>query len=79
MSRYIDADAWLKDMECTNKFLDTLKHKIADAPSIDIVRCNECKFWNTDRAIQDKAYCEMHSGYTKDDNYCAWAERISDE
>lgn len=38
MSRYIDADAWLKNIECTNKFLDTLKHKMTDAPSIDIVR-----------------------------------------
>ena len=36
MSRYIDAEEWLKDMECTNEFLDTLKHKIADAPSIDL-------------------------------------------
>ena len=50
MSRYIDADALkekigntaflkLDDTEVVEQFIDT-------APSIDIVRCKECKHWH---------------------------------
>ena len=52
MSRYIDADALIKQIEADSKgnegqygdewlFMGTIEN----APSIDIVRCQDCKYW----------------------------------
>ena len=52
MSRYIDADAMKKQVESPYteypimiQIRKTLKDFIEDAPSIDIVRCQDCKHW----------------------------------
>ena len=52
MSRYIDADALKKQVESPYteypimiQIRKTLKDFIDDAPSIDIVRCQDCKHW----------------------------------
>ena len=52
MSRYIDADALKKQVESPYteypimiQIRKTLKDFIDDAPSIDIVRCQDCKYW----------------------------------
>ena len=37
MSRWIDADALKEDV--------ARLHVLNDAPSIDIVRCQDCKYW----------------------------------
>ena len=49
MSRYIDADAFIDDLYehefsnwCDKDEVSTL---VNDAPSIDIVRCQDCKHW----------------------------------
>lgn len=77
MSRYIDAEAWLKDMECTNKFLDTLKHKIADAPHIDIVFCKECKHCEyADMKVH--LWCDRQERYVYADDFCSYGERESE-
>ena len=47
MARYIDAE-WLKDeLGDTNMdiYTDEVKEYINDTPSIDIVRCQDCKYW----------------------------------
>ena len=77
MSRYIDAEAWLKNIECTNKFLDTLKHKMTDAPSIDIVRCKECKY---EPICNHSVQHTTHDAYSvtigsKTVEWCSYGER----
>jgi hypothetical protein len=82
MSRYIDADA-LKancDIMVGNTTIGrrdyVMFHEIDSAPSIDIVRCRECKWWN----------CEM-SGCKRNpsvvawraDDFCSYGERNGDE
>lgn len=46
MSRYIDADAFLKEYcEPYPHVYKAMSRAMADAPSIDIVRCQDCKHW----------------------------------
>lgn len=46
MSRYIDADAFLKEYcEPYPHVFMAMSKAMAEAPSIDIVRCRECKHW----------------------------------
>ena len=52
MSRYIDADALMKRVEYSKKSaglhledLRKIRRWIKTAPSIDIVRCQDCKHW----------------------------------
>ena len=49
MSRYIDAE-WLMNffVDIPNNFtltIGNLRATVNDAPSIDIVRCQDCKYW----------------------------------
>lgn len=52
MSKWIDADALMKRVEDSNKSaglhledLRKIRRWINTAPSIDIVRCQDCKYW----------------------------------
>lgn len=51
MSKYIDADALIDRLDfCVKEGMGstiafTFKHMVADAPTIDIVRCQDCKHW----------------------------------
>ena len=55
---------------------DELSNSIAEifnAPSIDIVRCKECKYWWNEYG--DSA-CMLHSDFTvNDDDFCSYGER----
>ena len=50
---------------------------IFDAPSIDIVRCGECKMWMSEHL------CQWWSRYgtveTDADDFCSYGERENDE
>jgi hypothetical protein len=62
MSRYIDADEFGRCLQNyrhyvdsgrfnaiqteVNQVLDCIEYEIEDTPSIDIIRCRECKYWN---------------------------------
>ena len=78
MSRYIDADALIEEMH--GSFVDSVEERTAieivnDAPSIDIVRCKECKYCRYQNA--DDAYiCKKtgHSMYTTE-HFCSYGER----
>jgi hypothetical protein len=75
MSRWIDADALIRYGK-----RGTLVYweDIEDAPSIDIVRCRECKYW---RAYETWSECERwtddpyESAKTKADDFCSYGER----
>ena len=49
MSRYIDADALIKeikmDIEDVGLQERMVFYRINEAPNIDIVRCQDCKYW----------------------------------
>ena len=46
MSRYIDADAFLKEYcEPYPHIYKAMSRAMAEAPSIEIVRCQDCKYW----------------------------------
>lgn len=80
MSRYIDAEAWLKNIECTNEFLDTLKHKIADAPHIDIVKCKECRWARPKTLKGETGYrCIFYRTRKAENGYCDCGEHKTEQ
>ncbi len=49
------------------------KHQIDEAPSIDIVRCKECKHWN-----EEDHWCDIRDSYGwdyKPNDFCSYGER----
>ena len=79
MSRYIDADALKKRVEDSNKSaglhledLRKIRRWINTAPSIDIVRCVECRY-------KGMEICPMYkltkAGVLKPYNFCSYGER----
>ena len=80
MSRYIDADALEYDTEWSeyhDGFTAYSQMAIDTAPSIDIVRCKECKWRGIPTACPiDNFYAQR---WTKDDDFCSYGERREDE
>ena len=80
MSRYIDAE-WLLNFfepypDDYHTPLGTLRACVDDAPSIDIVRCKECKFCEKNKSIYRGAwYCSNHGDTTNLDDFCSYGER----
>ena len=69
MSRYIDADAFLKEYcEPYPHVYMAMSKALADAPYIDIVRCNECRYYLQGECIA------LHT-MTKADDFCSYGER----
>ena len=89
MSRYIDADELVidyyddyetKDDEYTYGYVS--EAQIDSAPSIDVVRCGECKKANTlecSLSYWDDDWGEWRVGYAGDNWYCADGERKNDQ
>ena len=95
MSRWIDADAfksWIDEYVSVFKKSDKaeIKGYISHQPSIDIVRCKECKFsevWES--TAGNELYCEKQrvcpydwgtptAFYVKADDFCSYGERSSE-
>ena len=81
MSRYIEYEPIMEELEKEVKLADDWKtaHEIANvvkyAPSIDIVRCKECKSWSYSDLIESHNRCERTLKLTKADDYCSYGER----
>ena len=78
MSRYIDADALKVNMR--GAFIDHIEEFRAitivdDAPSIDIVRCKECKKWSDSDLLETHNRCDRTMKLTKADDFCSYGER----
>lgn len=76
MSRYIDAEWLCDELGDINMdiYTDEVKEYIDSAPSIDIVRCGECKYWNS--AVQMPNGTEVKCLYgRKPDDFCSYGER----
>ena len=71
MSKYIDVE-WLKQIFNTT-FWSQITKTIDSVPSIDIVRCGECKMWMSEHL------CQWWSRYgtveTDADDFCSYGER----
>ena len=88
MSRYIDVE-WLKTefdeayeicFFCRNAdtrgTFEELKRIVEQAPSIDIVRCGECRHWIDDRkAEEDMGTCGLTHYFTNADDFCSYGCR----
>lgn len=79
MSRYIDADALIDRLDyCVKEGMGstiayTFKHMADEAPSIEIVRCKECKWHGMNN-------CPMWEGMiTEEYMFCSYGERNSSE
>ena len=83
MSRYIDTK-WLEDnaKEYSLGYYEedewaTPLNVLDSAPSIDIVRCKDCKYWVSDGGASMK--CDIHKDPTVPDHYCSYGEEDKDE
>ena len=79
MSRWIDADALIEKINTA--FWSEIGKVIDDLPSIDIVRCKECKKANTkdcSHSYWDDDWGEWRVGYKGDEWFCADGERRTD-
>ena len=93
MSRWIDADAWWKavqkyytDGDCAdddryelgiNVGITKSRNVMMSAPSNDIVRCKDCKYWVSDGGAL--MICDIHKDPTVPDHYCSYGEEDKDE
>ena len=81
MSKYIDAE-WLKAFfeadkgKNRNVPIDILLALIDSAPSIDIVRCSECKYCHYEQE-NDVYHCYklFHRFYDANKHFCSYGER----
>ena len=83
MSRYIDADAlkeWLDEYLSVFKKYDkgTIKGFVDHAPSIDIVRCKECRKSHIDGKTTHYLWCTEWGRSTDTFGYCERGERESE-
>lgn len=78
MSRYIRID---EAKERTTQLFHgyEVEQWLETLPSIDIVRCAECKHWSKYRTDGNLSYCELLCGYCDGNEYCAWGERQTDK
>ena len=86
MSRYIDADALIErwnNMSVRGR--TEFDQEIMVAPSIDIVRCKECKYWKGDGVFtlnalgEEEKLCKWWSKFgtirTAETDFCSYGER----
>lgn len=73
MSRYIDADA-LKE-KINTAFWAEIGEIIDEAPSIDIVRCRDCKNYDDGEVEHDYDRCWHHWSAVEPDDFCSYGER----
>lgn len=84
MSRYIDAE-WIKNIyadfehyDNRNDWTTPITNVLAvidDAPSIDIVRCRECKHWTNGDDVYGICYRCPNTRQMKFDDFCSYGKR----
>lgn len=77
MSRYTDADELKKTIDIEIFRYDTIDHVfqiIDNAPSIDIVRCGECKYCVNGQCWKSDGLDKL-AGNVADDDFCSRGER----
>ena len=73
MSRYVNADALIErwnNMSVRGR--TEFDQEIMVAPSIDIVRCKECKYWHNKLCA---TWSQFRTIETEADDFCSYGER----
>lgn len=70
---YVDSGRFNAIQTEVNQVLDCIEYEIEDAPSIDIVRCKECRHWEMRNS--PRGWCVVHQGYVLPQYFCADGER----
>lgn len=85
MGRMIDVDKLgLTDFEivmCSGDYKEALKmliEKIENAPTVDVVRCKDCKWGTPDPEGDEYTKCFKLCTTFFSGHYCAWGERKED-
>ena len=80
--KYIDAEALKKEIAKAPVWTAlTITEKIGKTPTVDIVRCQDCKYWidNLTEDDTDEAYGECCFDWDikmpKADDFCSYGER----
>ena len=48
---------------------------IPSADVVEVVRCKECKSYNTEAYQDGYGYCDGHCSVVQDDDFCSYGER----
>ena len=75
--KYIDTDIEKFSNSDVKIVLENLKQNILKAPSIDIVRCSECKYWVSDGGAL--MLCDIHKDPTVPEHFCSYGCRDSEK
>ena len=67
------------DVDTIRMCLHAILGAITQAPTIDIVRCKECKSYDTEAYQNGYGYCSNHMSVLEDGDFCSRGERSSDE
>lgn len=79
---------WMEKIaEAENKKLFEIIKAIQEAPTADVaevVRCKDCKHWETDKDYSQKPWCSHWTLdstllYTKSTDFCSYGERKNDD
>lgn len=81
MSRYIEADATRDLLIMSISLTNGIDTALKEAPSVDIVRCKECRFYLADEGKCTRSIWvyDWHRPKTKADDFCSYAERKNNE
>lgn len=52
---------------------------VNELPTIDVVRCKQCKFWDIEHPDSGQGWCPLIVGYRRGNWYCAAGERKDNE
>lgn len=87
--RLIDADALLSSFKGAKKLgVDAIKYYLDNTPTIDLVRCRECKHFHYDMPyviqgipVLGHEVCDFWGDgcKTSENGFCSYAERRTDE
>lgn len=74
--RLIDADMLLNSFKGAKKLgVDAIKYYVDNTPTIDLIRCGECKHWYNDADCG--MACEFTNMAQPSDGFCNWGERAN--
>ena len=81
MSRYIKADAIIKNLNCERLDACMSDRDVVDmiesAPFLEIIRCEDCCYWEN---YHDVMVCGLTNSMRGASDYCSWADvRVSNE
>lgn len=79
MSEYIKRELAASSIAFeTDMSLEQAREILGNVPSIDIVHCKDCKYWND---WQAHTYCGRFDeyGFMPSDGYCSYGERREQE